>query len=251
MKNRLNEVWASRGKAVNGWLSIPSPITAEICGRQDYDSITVDLQHGLNDYPDALSMLQALATSDATPLARVPWLEPGIIMKLLDAGALGIICPMVNTRADAEGLVRYANYAPVGERSFGPTRAMMIYGADYPTRANDTVVTLAMIETTQGLENLDEIVRTPGLTGVYIGPSDLSLSMGHTPKLDQDEPVVVEAIKRILKAAQDAGIKACIHCLAPAYAKEMFDLGFDLVTPGSDIRLLTAAAQGIVTEMRL
>ena len=250
MKTKLRDAWNEGQGAVNAWLSTPSPITAEVTGKAGFDSITVDLQHGLNDYQAALFMLQALATSDSTPMARVPWLEPGIIMKLLDAGALGIVCPMVNTRADAERLVHYTNYAPVGTRSFGPTRAMLAYGADYVSKANDTVVTLAMVETAEALENVEAIAETPGLTGVYIGPSDLALSMGHTPKLDPDEPAVVEAVGRILGACKDAGIRCGIHCLAPSYAKRMLDEGFDLVTLGSDIRLYSAACTSAIAEAR-
>jgi len=250
MKNKLRSLWAKGGVGVNAWLGIPSTITAEIVSKQGFDSITVDLQHGLTDYGSALPMLQAIAACDATPMARVPWLEPGIVGKLLDAGALGIVCPMINTPADAEALVRYCRYAPDGARSFGPARAQVAHGPDYAQHANESVITLAMIETEEALSQVAAIARTPGLTGVYIGPSDLSLSMGFQPKLDHDEPKVVDAIKRILEAAKEAGIKAGIHCLAPTYAKEMLDLGFDLVTLGTDIRLFTAAYAGAMKEMR-
>ncbi|GIT54798.1 MAG: hypothetical protein Ct9H300mP16_19580 [Pseudomonadota bacterium] len=138
-------------------------------------------------------------------MARVPWLEPGIVGKLLDAGAVGLICPMINSGQDAADLVRFALYAPDGERSFGPTRAILAHGPDYPRVANAQIVTFAMVETTRALEALDDIVATPGLTGVYVGPSDLSLSMGHIPKLDHDEPEVVAAIQRILNAAKAPG----------------------------------------------
>ncbi|MGI9335722.1 MAG: HpcH/HpaI aldolase family protein, partial [Gammaproteobacteria bacterium] len=207
MKSTIVDTWAAGRGALNAWLSIPSTVTAELAGKQDFDSVTVDLQHGLNDYTSALPMLQALATSNATAMARVPWLEPGIIMKLLDAGALGLICPMVNSREEAEALVRYSNYPPKGERSFGPTRAVVHYGADYFEHANDTVVTLAMVETERALSQLDDIVKTKGLTGVYIGPSDLRLSMGYQPKLDQEEPAVVAAIHKILETAKNAGLR--------------------------------------------
>jgi len=251
MNNRLRDCWSKGNGAINAWLSMPNSISAEITARQDFDSITIDLQHGLNDYQAALGMLQALEVGSATPMARVPWLEPGIIMKLLDAGALGIICPMINTPEDAENLVRYASYAPRGARSFGPTRAIMAHGVDYASKANGQVVTFAMIETVQALNNVDAIVATPDLSGVYIGPSDLSLSMGHTPKLDQDERPVVEAIKAILAAAKKAGIRAGIHTISTDYAKEMIKLGFDLVTiGGSDIRIYSAAVAERVAAMR-
>jgi 4-hydroxy-2-oxoheptanedioate aldolase len=244
--NNIQTIWNSGGAIVNGWASIPSSVSAEIMAHQGWDSITVDLQHGLVDYQTALTMLQAISTKDVTPMARVPWLEPGIIMKLLDAGAYGIICPMINTREEAETFVAACRYAPQGMRSFGPTRALFYAGSDYAKHANDTVLTLAMIETKQALDNVTAIVSTPGLNGIYIGPSDLSLSMGYTPKLDQEEPAVVAAIGQILKAAKEAGIRAGIHCLEPAYAKRMIEQGFDLVTIGSDIRLLaTMAAQSV------
>ena len=244
--NHLKTLWSQGGAAVNGWLSIPSSVSAEIMAHQNWDSLTVDLQHGLVDYQTALTMLQAVSTKDVTPMARVPWLEPGIIMKLLDAGAYGIICPMVNTRADAEALVAACRYAPQGARSFGPTRALFYAGGDYAQHANDTVLVLAMIETQQALNNVADIVATPGLDGVYIGPSDLSLSLGHTPKLDQEEPEVVKAIATIREAAHAAKIRAGIHCLEPSYARQMIEQGFDLVTISSDIRLLTKAADDAV-----
>ena len=250
MKTRLIDTWAAGKAAINGWLAIPNTVTAELTAKADLDSVTVDLQHGLIDYQAALLMLQALSASGVTPMARAPWLEPGIIMKLLDAGALGIICPMINTAEDAEDLVRYTRYAPRGVRSFGPTRAAVIYGAQFWAQANDTVVTFAMIETAEALENLDAIVSTPDLSGVYIGPSDLSLSMGHTPKLDHDQPEVLAAIGRICEAAHHAGIKAGIHCLSPAYAKTMIEAGFDLVTVGSDFRIYATALNDAVTAVR-
>ena len=184
MQHKLRDTWAKGAGAVNAWLAIPSPVTAEIAAMQDFDSVTVDLQHGLNDYQIALSMLQAISTSDKTALVRVPWNEPGIIMKLLDAGALGVICPMINTRADAEAFVCACRYTPEGYRSAGPTRAMLVHGADYIAKANDAVVTLAMIETKEALDNVAEIVATPGLTGIYVGPSDLSLSLGYGYGMD-------------------------------------------------------------------
>ncbi len=250
MKTRLIDTWRNGKAAINTWLSTPNAVTAEITSKADVDAVTVDLQHGLNDYLSALSVFQAISASDATPMARPPWLEPGIIMKLLDAGALGIICPMINTPEDAENFIRYTHYAPRGTRSFGPTRAAMAYGADYWSKANDTVVTLAMIETVEALENFEQIVKTPDLTGVYIGPSDLSLSMGETPKLDHDAPAVLDAISHIRETAHAAGLKAGVHCVAPSYARSMIEQGFDLVTVSSDVRLYTAALSDAIAKVR-
>ena len=114
LKNRIRETWAENRPVVNGWLSIPSTVTAEINARAGFDSLTVDLQHGLNDYQSALNLLQIISIGQSAPLVRVPWLEPGIVGKLLDAGAVGLICPMINSAEDAARLVRYALYAPTG-----------------------------------------------------------------------------------------------------------------------------------------
>ena len=129
-ENRVRTIWQSGEAAVNGWLHIPSSWSAEIMSHQGWDSLTVDMQHGLMDYQTALTMLQAVSTTPVTPLARVPWNEPGIIGRMLDAGAYGIICPMINTRADAEAFVGACRYAPQGYRSLGPTRANLYAGSE-------------------------------------------------------------------------------------------------------------------------
>ena len=170
-RNKLKDIWASGQPVLVGWCSIGNPFTAEIMAGQGYDAINIDVQHGALDYAALLPMLQAVRATGVTPLARVPWLEPGIIMKALDAGAMGIICPMVNNRADAEALVSYMRYPPLGQRSFGPTRAA-VADPGYGVEANGEVLAMAMIETADGVRNLEEICATPGLDGVYVGPAD-------------------------------------------------------------------------------
>ena len=249
MSTRLHDVWKADRGALNGWLSIPSTVTAEIAALQDYDSLTVDLQHGLIDYQSALSLMQTVHGHGKTVLARVPWNEPGIIMKLLDGGALGIICPMINTAEEAERFVGACQYAPRGYRSSGPTRAGPIY-PDYFKTANDTVVTLAMIETVQAVENLDAILATPNLTGVYVGPGDLAVSMGKPPALDHTEPEMVGVIHDVLKKVKAAGLKCGIHCLEPDYMAEAVRRGFDFVSLSSDVRLMTAAQADAIGTFR-
>lgn len=248
--NRLREVWANSGVVINGWLGIPSSVAAENMAQAGWDSLTCDLQHGLLDYTNALPMLQAISTTNTTPLARVPWNEPGIIMKLLDAGALGIICPMVNTRAQCEAFVGACRYAPEGYRSYGPTRALWYAGADYPQHANRSVVALAMIETRQAVAELDAILGTPGLDGIYIGPSDLGLSLGCEARLDPVDPTVVETIRIILEKARQRGLHAGLHCATTAYARQAIAWGFDMVTTGTDNVLLNQSAKRAVAEMR-
>ena len=144
-ENRLRALWRDDKTAVNSWLAVPSSFCAEVMAHQGFDSLTIDLQHGIVDYQAMVGMLQAISTTDTVPVVRVPWLEPAAIMKALDAGAYGIICPMVSTREDAQKLVAYSHYAPQGTRSFGPIRANLYGGADYATHANDTIVVFAMI----------------------------------------------------------------------------------------------------------
>ena len=250
---RVQQLWAANKAAVNGWLAIGNPFTAEIMAEQGYDSITVDLQHGLLDYQSAVAMFQALRASGVTIWARVPWLEPGVIMKVLDAGVHGIICPMVNTAEQAARLVDYTRYPPQGNRSFGPVRANLTMGADYPQRANDEVMCLAMIETAEAVENLEAIVQTSGLNGVYIGPSDLTLSLTQgriAAGFDREEEEIVSAITKIMRAAHQAQLRACLHCGTPAYAAKAVSWGFDMVTVSGDTRLLAAAAADSVQQTR-
>jgi 4-hydroxy-2-oxoheptanedioate aldolase len=249
-ENRIRTIWRQGGAVVNGWLAIPSSLSAETMSHQGWDSLTVDQQHGMVDFPSALTMLQAISTTETVPLTRVPWLDPGYIMKMLDAGAYGIICPMINTRAQAETLVGACRYAPQGYRSFGPLRAFMYAGADYPEHANETVLAIAMIETQEALDNLEDIMTVPGLDGIYIGPSDLGLSLGGKPQPDQTDEKIVAAIDRILAAAKKHGVVPGIHCGQPAYARQMVDKGFQLVTLQSDNLLMAGGAKRILAEMR-
>jgi len=249
-ENRIKTIWKQGQAAVNGWLAIPNVFSAETMAHAGWDSLTIDMQHGVVDYNAVLTMLTAVSTTAATPLVRVPWLDPGIIMKVLDAGAYGVICPMINSRSDVEKLVGAMRYPPKGQRSFGPIRAFLYAGADYPQHANGAMLAFAMIETRQALENLDDILSVDGLDAVYIGPSDLSLALGCTPKLDQDEKPVVEAIDHILARARKHGIVAGIHNATPDYARRMIAKGFQFVTVGSDARLMAAGAQQVVAAMR-
>jgi len=248
--NALREIWKSGGAAVNGWLAIPNSFSAETMAHQGWDSLTIDLQHGVIDYSAMVPMLQAISTTSTVPVVRVPWLEPGILMKTLDAGAYGVICPMINTREDAQRLVAYTHYAPRGTRSFGPVRALLYGGADYPQHADQTIVTFAMIETAQALDNLDAILSVEGLDAIYIGPSDLSLALGCKPAFDDVDPPVAQAIDHILARARAHGVVAGIHNGTPEAALARIARGFQFVTISSDARLIAAGAQQILARMR-
>lgn len=250
---RLRKVWAAGQPALNGWCSIGNPFVAEIMAAQGFDSLTVDMQHGALDYSDLLPMLQAMRASGATLLARVAWLDPAHVMKALDAGAEGVICPMVNTPEDAARLVSYARYPPMGLRSFGPTRASFALGADYAQRANAEVLVFAMIETAEAFANLDAIVATPGLDGIYVGPADLTLSMseGRLPfGMDREEPEMIAAFQKIAAACQARGIVAALHCGTADYAHRATGWGFRMTTVGGDTRFLSAGGAAAVAGFR-
>jgi 4-hydroxy-2-oxoheptanedioate aldolase len=249
-ENRLRTMWKADQAVVNGWLAIGNSFSAETMAHQGWDALTIDLQHGVVDYAAMVTMLQAISTTPTVPVVRVPWLEPGILMKALDAGAYGVICPMVNTREDAQRLVAYTHYAPRGTRSFGPVRATLYGGADYAAAANDTIVSFAMIETAQALDNLDAILSVEGLDAIYIGPSDLSLALGCRPVFDDVDPPVEQAIAHILARAQAHGLVAGIHNGTTEGALARVAKGFRFVTVGSDARLMAAGSQQVLSRMR-
>jgi 4-hydroxy-2-oxoheptanedioate aldolase len=249
-KNTLRSTLTSGGVVVNGWLAIPSSFSAEVMAHQGFDSLTIDMQHGVVDYQAAVTMLQAISTTSVIPLARVPWGDPAWVMKLLDAGAYGVICPMISNRAQAEALVQICRYPPLGYRSFGPIRAKYYAGADYHDHANDEILVIAQIETNEALENLDEILTVPGLDAVYVGPSDLSLAMGHQPRQGQNDAPVVAAKKRIVEACKRHGVPAGIHNQTAEAALSMVAEGYQFVTIASDDRFLSAKAGAEVAAMR-
>lgn len=251
IRNRLKELWADGNPTLNGWLSIGNTFTAEIMAAQGYDSITVDVQHGALDYSHLLPMLQAMRASGTVPMVRVPWLEPGIIMKALDAGAYGVICPMVNNAAQAAEFVSYLRYPPYGQRSFGPTRANYAAGADYAAEANGEILAFAMIETAEGIANLDAIAATPGLDGIYVGPADLTFSLMQgrfAPAFDREEPEMIDALQRIVAACKAAGVRAALHCGTPDYAAKAIGWGFNMTTVSGDSRLLAGAAAASIAR---
>jgi 4-hydroxy-2-oxoheptanedioate aldolase len=234
-----------RGEVTHGaWLSIPSAFSAETVARAGFDWVCIDMQHGVIDYQVAATMLLALGTGDCTPIVRVPWNEPGIIGKMLDAGAMGIIIPMVNSVDEARAAVVACRYAPVGARSYGPTRAALYAGADYFTHANEQVACIPMIETKRALEDLDAILDVPGIDAVYVGPADMSITLGQQPRMDNGG-AFEEARIRISEACAKRGITAGIHAnaaLAPKHAAA----GYRMITITSDI---AAIAAGCATDL--
>lgn len=247
--NTLKEIWLNGGVVVNGWCSIPSSFSAEIMAHQGFDSICIDMQHGVVGYQMAVCMLQAISTTPVIPLVRVPWNDPARLMKILDAGSYGVICPMINTPEQAEALVGACKYPPMGFRSFGPIRAKYYGGGgthgggDYHEFANDETLVIPQIETREALENLGDILQVPGISAIYVGPSDLAMALGSEPRAGQKDAVVVEARQNIIEACKRHKIPAGIHTPSSKVASEMIKEGFQLTTIASDDRFLMTKAK--------
>ncbi len=251
MANKVKEIWASGKAVVNGWLAIPSGFSAEVMAQCGFNAVTVDMQHGVQDYQSMVQCFQAMQAHPVTPMVRVPWNEPGIIGKALDGGAMGVICPMINSRAEAEAFISYCKYPPMGARSNGPIRAAM-YGeaTGYQTTANDQTLCIPMIETKQAIENIESILDVPGIAGIYVGPSDLGFSYGMKPILDREEPEILKIYDKLLAETSKRNIKAGIHCGTAAYAVRAIGMGFRLVTIANDSGLMQMAAKAAVGHVR-
>jgi len=249
-KNKIKEIWAAGKCATLGWLSVPNTFTAEVMARQGFDALCVDLQHGLSEMKDVAPMLQAISQTDTVPVVRVAWNEPAAIMKALDLGAYGIIVPLVNNAEEAAKAVAACRYPPVGMRSSGPVRAVHYGGADYVAKANDEIIVMAMIETKEGLENLEAICATPGLDAVYIGPADLSFALGLPPRGDNPDPLHIATCDKIREAAHKAGIKCVMHCAAAPFAAGAVKRGFDMVMLTADLSCMIAGARQQLEELK-
>jgi 4-hydroxy-2-oxoheptanedioate aldolase len=248
-QNSLRAIWAREGAALGGWLTVPSSMSAEIMAHSGFDWLCVDMQHGLIDYADMVHMLQGISSTDTVPLVRVPRNEPGIIGKSLDAGAWGIIVPMVNSAEEARAAVAACRYAPVGIRSYGPLRANYYAGFDYFSRANDEVVCIVMVETRVAVEKVDEILSVPGVDAVYIGPADLSVTLGLAPAPDQTDTIFTAALERVLDACRRHHVVPGIAGNADIAGKRL-QQGFRFVEVASDARLLGVGAGTALAQVR-
>ena len=245
--SKIRSRWMSGEPAVSAWLSIGNSYSAEIIAASGVDAILVDLQHGMIDVQTMIVMLQAISATPATPLVRTGSLEPALIMKALDAGAYGIICPMIESVDEARQFVGATLYPPEGIRSFGPARGLLYGGPDYFEHANRQILRLAMIETIEGLAAVHDICGVEHLDGIFIGPNDLCLALGRKPVADPADPEVVSAINRCLEAAKSSGKHIGIFCVSGESAAHRIAQGFDFVVPGSDANLLKSA---VAAELR-
>lgn len=250
----LRNVWADGGTALGLWLTSDSPAVAEAVGGLGFDYVNVDMQHGFAGETDLVAMLRALdgvgvRANEPTLTCRVPWNEPGVIGRALDAGAMGVIIPMVNTAEQAERAVAACRYAPEGSRSYGPVRAAVVHGPGYFETANDRVACIPMIETVEALGNLDAILEVPGIDAIYVGPADLSLTLGLPPQGDHDDEAFDDALATIIAGCERRGIVSGIHA-NPAIVGKRLDQGFRMITVTSDLQALQSGAVAALTTYR-
>lgn len=248
-ENTLKAAWRDGEPTLGIWLTGIDPLTARRIAHGGPEYVCIDMQHGTADYGAVLRMLMAMEGAPAVPIVRVPWNEPGIIGRVLDAGAMGVIVPMVNTVDQANAAVSSCFYPPGGSRSNGPVIAAQALGPDYAAEADDNIVCVPMIETAEAVANLDDIAAVPGIDAFYVGPADLSRSLGLPPTLEQNDPTFVEAIARIVEVARSAGIAPGIHS-TPALSAERIDFGFQMVTVTSDVQAAEITVTAALSAVR-
>ncbi len=247
--NEVKKKWADGGTTVGLWMSTPDFAAAEQLTTVGYDYLCLDLQHGLLDYSAVVSMLQAIRT-ESVPLARAPWNEPGIIGKLLDAGCMGVVIPMVNSAQEAEAAVRACRYAPQGSRSWGPARAASALGGGYHADANSQIACIPMIETRQAVDQLEQILEVEGIDAVYVGPADLSISYGLPPATDHpDSAIYQEALAKIVELSTAKSIVPGIHS-TPTMTAKRIEQGFRMVTATSNLLAQVAGAKEALSQAR-
>jgi 4-hydroxy-2-oxoheptanedioate aldolase len=247
--NTLTAKWKDGATTLGAWLSLTDPHLAEIAATSGYDYVCVDMQHGRSELRDVMALLHAMARTPAVPIVRVPWNEPGIIGRVLDAGAMGVVIPMVNTPDEARRAVAACRYAPDGMRSFGPLVTAARHGADYLSLANAGVACIPMIETREAVEHVEDIVAVGGIDAIYIGPADLSLTYGLPPRVDQSGEPFDSALTRVVEACKAHGVVPGIHANA-AVAAARHKVGFRMMSVGFDALPASVALRRDVVTAR-
>ena len=244
----LRDMWTAGDQTLGAWLTIPSTVSAETAGRAGFDYVCVDNQHGVNDYQVTVTMMQAILLGGGTPIVRVPWNEPGIIGKMLDAGAEGVIVPMVNSAAEAEAVVTACRYPPLGTRSFGPVLVMPRI-PNHTNVANGRTAVIPMIETVVALNHIDEILAVPGVDAIYVGPADLSISLGLSPGNNDGEALFDDALATIVAACGRHGVVPGMHA-SGALTERRLEQGFRMLTVSGDLLAMRGAMTAELAQAR-
>ena len=237
-----------------GWCGLAAPMVAEIVAREGFAAVTLDSQHGMWDLAGLATGIAAVRQGGSAPIVRVPLADFAMVSRVLDFGAEGVIAPMINTEADARAFASAAKFPPIGERSWGPHRACMLAGIpdqkDYLAQANDHIVTLAMIETRTALANIDAIAATPGIDGLFLGPSDLSIALSAGKTLDLESDVVEAELDRIVAAERKAGKIAGAYCASAERAMAVAKRGMRFCAISSDMAFLRAGARAQLNTLK-
>ena len=238
---------------ISGWSTLPEPLVAEAVARAGFDCVVIDLQHGLHDTGSVVRSIGAIALAGKPALVRVSVGDNALASRALDMGAEGVIAPMINTAADARALVAATRYPPVGERSWGPNRAMALSGREpeqHLASANRSALVFAMIETSRALEALDSILAVEGLDGVFVGPSDLSVTLSNGARIAAlDSSLVDGPIRMIAERASAAGLAAGIFAANAERAAAFRSFGYRLIAVASDQAYLASGARAILAAL--
>ncbi len=235
------------------WCLLADPNAAEIVARQGWDAVTIDCQHGFVDHLDMLRIIAAVQGAGTNVLVRTAPRDENLIGKALDAGVDGIIAPMINSPADSRWLSDLAKFPPVGERSWGPARALALSGLDkqsYLAQANTLSLAWAMVETAESLANLDAICSTDGIDGIFVGPNDLSVSLSRGATVDPSLPEVGNALDAVLERAEKHGVIPGIFANTPELARVFAARGFPFIAGGSDVGMLTGGSAQLLGAIK-
>jgi 4-hydroxy-2-oxoheptanedioate aldolase len=250
-KNKVKSLWQEGKAPTVAWLDTADTFVAETIANIGFDVLVLDMQHGMAIGPDRAALwLQAVSTTDTMPMVRVPWNEPFFIQWVLDAGAYGVIVPLINTREEAVKAAGACRYPPIGYRSAGANRARLYGGGDYFKQANKEIICLVMIEDIKTVAHIETLVDVPGIDGFYIGPSDLAVSMGLGPPEYRESTKHAEACHQVLEAAKSHGLVCGIHCGSPGEVVQRTSQGFRFCPAISGIGSLAVAASAALQEVR-
>lgn len=248
--NTALRAWRAGKQTVGAWLAIPSSFTAEAMANAGYDWLCIDMQHGLIDYKDAVAMMTAISTTNTIPFVRVGWNDPSTIMKVLDAGAYGVVVPLVNNREEAERAVWAAKYPPQGGRSSGPARVSFYAGDGYQDHSNEETAVIVMIETKEGIANIDEILSVPGVDCAYIGPSDLAYALDMKPTGDNRDERHQQVCMELMEACKRHGVAPGMHTGGLEFTTKWLKAGFQMVTMGSDMNAMRVKVAADLAAVR-
>lgn len=238
---------------LTAWVGMPDPLVASELAREDFDAITLDMQHGANDIQSVMLGTAYVLLAGKPTIVRIPVGQFALASRVLDFGVAGVIAPMINSKDDAKTFASFMKFPPVGERSWGPTIAMSLSGQtgdDYLKRANKISVAIAMVETREALAAVDDIVSTKGIDAIFVGPSDLSIALSNGKNVNPARADVQDALMHVLARCKAHGKAACCFAPSPDAARDLAKKGFDLMAIGTDFGQLRSGARAQIETAR-